>query len=653
MHATNGYLPRLACANREAPLLRVILVLMLAALLAPTLASSVGAQEPVADGPLLAGAAKRDITPPVGTPLFAYTARHFLLASADDMGDGATPRYLEQRASGPDTELYGKTFLRSEGVHSRVYANAYVLDDGARPVAIVLADLGAIPGELHHAVAERIADAGVDVPRERLMIGSTHTHGGPGAIFTDQGYALLGGDQYDPRVFTLVADQIAAAIEEAWETREPATLAIGEAVIPDASRNRARDAHVIEHGHDGDHVKRTARVLRLDAVDGRPLGVITNFAAHGTIVDDSDLLMTGDNQGIAARLVARGIAAESGQSEHDVVVTYLNGAQGDVSPIGAGPTFFEQVADAGARQAPYVLDAWRALDGQGTRDVELDARFKFLCFCGQLVEDGQRISVVPILGQEETHMPAPFQFPGHGSKTPLVIGPGAAPQIVRLQVMRINGYVMAAMPGEASVALGERIEREIAALPGVTAADVVGLANDYVSYMSTLGEYDYQSYEGTFNLYGRMTGPLFRKELVGMASALMGGAPVTSKVEAPEPPLPDVAPLALLPENAPSARSWTRTSEAITFVWAGGAPSVDHPVDAPMVRVLDATSGAVLADDLGFDVWLRYEKAGLDHVWSAEWRAPAGIDALATCIEVEGRYVASPGVVAPYGLASC
>src|SRR5436853_317113 len=72
---------------------------------------------------LRAGAAAADITPPVGTPMFAYTARSKL----------ANPDHLTQPPelyADPDPNLYAKTFVPSRGIHTRVLARAPGLQQG-------------------------------------------------------------------------------------------------------------------------------------------------------------------------------------------------------------------------------------------------------------------------------------------------------------------------------------------------------------------------------------------------------------------------------------------------------------------------------------------------------------------------------------------
>src|SRR5947207_14633970 len=87
---------------------------------------------------LRAGAAAVDITPPVGTPMFAYTARSKL----------ANPEHLAtapELFADPDPNLYAKTFVASRGIHTRVLARALVLQQGDTKLALVQADLGGLP----------------------------------------------------------------------------------------------------------------------------------------------------------------------------------------------------------------------------------------------------------------------------------------------------------------------------------------------------------------------------------------------------------------------------------------------------------------------------------------------------------------------------
>ena len=114
------------------PTLRALSAVLLALLAVPATAA---AAKPQPKPAVRAGAASADITPPVGTPMFAYTARSYIFSP--DPATTAQQRAL-QIVADPDTGLYAKSFEPSKGIHTRVLARAIVLErDGeqvrARP----------------------------------------------------------------------------------------------------------------------------------------------------------------------------------------------------------------------------------------------------------------------------------------------------------------------------------------------------------------------------------------------------------------------------------------------------------------------------------------------------------------------------------------
>jgi hypothetical protein len=409
-------------------------------------------------GVFCAGAATGDITPPITSPQWAYTARNCAEASAADAGshlapDGGPPSqdHLEEGQAwllkggplcvsnrvSPDTDLYAKEWPQTIGTFGRLQANAYVLDDArGQRIAIVQADLGGIPGELHTYVASQLAPLGID--QAHLLISATHDHGAVGGMWLGQGYALLGGDEYDPRVFTAVGTGIVNAIKQASSKLTPAKMAYGFGSIGGPNDTNARANHnrdTTSQCHDPEFSNTSAckagapapadpvnaprlMVMRLDTVNGLPIGVISNYANHGVIVGALNLYFTGDNQGSTTRDVARGMYADALSRGvkfppgWKVVDSLINGAVGDITPeadsggLPGGwpdssfqtygdsheyddPDFkeFATMENAGTRQAPEALRVWRALGSQLSSKVTLDARLDFVCMCSQDVPD--------------------------------------------------------------------------------------------------------------------------------------------------------------------------------------------------------------------------------------------------------------------------
>src|SRR3954451_10240918 len=238
---------------------------------------------------LKAGAADADITAPIGTPMFAYTARS-MLANPDHLPEAA------QLVADPDTGLYAKSFVPSKGIHTRIKARALVLQEGATKLALVQADLGGLPYALTQSVLQRIVATGID--GDHLLLSATHSHSSTGPIWPadNAGSAGLGGDFFDPRVFELTARGIADAIIKANDRRAPAKLGTATVQVTNASRNREREMFATNKdlGQFPESVNQNLTVLRADAKNGKPIGVWSNFAIHGTSFGDGNANFSGD-----------------------------------------------------------------------------------------------------------------------------------------------------------------------------------------------------------------------------------------------------------------------------------------------------------------------------------------------------------------------
>jgi hypothetical protein len=686
-------------------------------------------------GVFCAGAATGDITPPITSPQWAYTARNCAEAmAAESSGFAVDPQdHVEEGAAyllgggpscvankvGPDTELYAKTWPPSEGTFGRLQANAYVLDDGkGQRVAIVQADLGGIPGEVHTYVADHLAAVGID--RAHLVISATHTHGSVGAMWQNGGYAALGGDEYDPRVFYGVANGLITAITRAAGRLAPAKLAVGIGQITNANHSRRGGAfHLnpeskpeILSPADTQNAYRFVAV-RIDRLDGVPLGLITNFSNHGVIVETFNYYLNGDQASEATRSVSRAIrAAAEEDGVHfpagwEVVDALTNGAQGDITPeaddagwnydaygydsgLDRSPPFgqFAKMENGGMRQTPEAVRLWRELGSQLTTDVTLDARLDFVCFCGQSVPDDPNdpydsgadvlnnpsddpgyfaTSRQAILGTGDKAKFDQTVFPSHHREKPLIVGvPGVSPHNARVQVIRINDVGLASVPGEATIQMGRRIERSVQAASGGLFKDVfvIGLANDYASYMATIQEYETYEYEGSFSLFGQQTGNLLKLRLSKLAELMKAGQPVppcTLDRDCLEPPPTTelaVAPIATVPDvlaGTPEAQPvdvqrFTGTS----FSWIGGAPSAEWKQNDAVVELQrqSGTTWETVTSDLDSRLPVHYEKCGGENHWAAYTDPAVDAPTGRYRFHVTGHSAVAAGVVSPYVLDS-
>lgn len=191
---------------------------------------------------LEAGAAKVDITAPIGTPLSGYGAR---------MGRDST------------------------AVHDPIWARALYLDDGETRLFLVSVDLIGIMPELRARVLELATEI---VPPENIILTATHTHSAQGATTRNILIRFVSG-RYIPEVLEQTASGIVDAMRNAYEKRKRAALGYGIGKQEGLSANRRYSDGPVDN---------QIGVISVEDADGNPISIITNFAAHPTSISGDD-----------------------------------------------------------------------------------------------------------------------------------------------------------------------------------------------------------------------------------------------------------------------------------------------------------------------------------------------------------------------------
>jgi hypothetical protein len=516
---------------------------------------------PSADAALRAGVATADITPENGGTTFGFVR--------------------------PDVTV--------KGIHTRLTGRALVLDDGDTKVALLSTDLGA-PFEKDSLVA-RVQDLGFT--HETVLYTGTHTHSGPGSLADWQ------------------VEQLARAIRKADEALVPARAAWGARRVLDVNRNRSIEAHLANHGLDlfygqGDatddprgeeHSRDTRlRLLRVDRADGTPLAGWIHFPVHlTTSAPDVDIW----DADLAA---AATMHLETAVATPGFTALYTNGALGDLMPRFDSYNRTAVMDLHGRRIAAKAMRAWQAAGTRLSEDVDIAARWTRSCYCGQEVEPGKSVSDTPFWGlsffggsedgasifheplsTEGRRLPEDASHPVHGRK--IIVSRGLVHELVpEVHVIRVGDRLLLGAPGEPSVEMGRRFEEAVRPeLPaGIVEPVVVGLANDYMGYLTTPEEYQMQHYEGGHTVYGIWTSLVVRNSLVALTRSLALGEPSP----APDQPAalggtnPGIPPAGdsggVLTEEPPE--SVTRF-DSVSIAWTGTSGGVDRPVDAPFVRL--------------------------------------------------------------------
>ena len=124
-----------------------------------------------------------------------------------------------------------------------------------------------------NAIRTRVAEE-TGIPPEHVLIGTTHTHSGPDF----QG--LWGGGPSEYR--NPVIDDIVGSMNRAWLLREPGTLEVASTTAPNNNRR------------DWDFTDDSVTVLLARDADGETMGTVGVFAAHPTVLGESNKAISRD-----------------------------------------------------------------------------------------------------------------------------------------------------------------------------------------------------------------------------------------------------------------------------------------------------------------------------------------------------------------------
>ena len=400
---------------------------------------------------LRAGAARIEITPPVGLDLTGFLARE-------------NP---------------------SIGVRDPLYARALVLDDGDRQVAIVSCDLLGFERKWVMEICDRIERrTGIYAPQ--VMVACTHTHGGPATI------RLVDCGEIDQTYVDGLLPRVADAVALAQENLEPATLAVGSVTSSTGVHNRRTPGDVIDP---------EVGLLRVDSAAGKPLAVLVNYTCHPTSLNHVNRKVTADYPG----LVCSRIEEETG-----AVALFLMGAIGDVGPVTRGE---ESLATVGNAVADAALAALPTLPANAVPRLHtagemialplfpLPSRAEWLS-----LREGYEAAA---LAAEHSNNPAGAKGQWamvHWTERmfELMQDDALAPTVeVEVQVLQIGDLAIVGVPGEYFVELGLQIKAGIQA-GGTRHVMISGFTNGNVGYIPARRAYPKGGYEvnDAYKYYG-------------------------------------------------------------------------------------------------------------------------------------------------------
>ena len=350
-------------------------------------------------------------------------------------------------------------------------------------LAIASVDLLGFPSVL----GDRARSQVTRIPADRILNGATHNHSGPDSYAFPDG---KGGSSGDVKYLHWVADQTAAAINEAVDQLQPAELRIASGPV---------EGKIAYNYYAPDLYDRRASVLQARGLDGKMIATMVNFAVHPEVMGSAQGIMSPDLVGPLCDRI---------EQEAGGLAMFMNGAQGGM--VTADNRDLNKPKDP--LRAYWQDDrTWaecerigRLLAGESLRLLAkatwqraptLAVRSKMVKFP---VESKEMWAVV---------QHSPLKYPHNADRT----------VTTRLNLVTLGNAQMLTIPGEALPNIGFYLKRKMTAEHKF----LLGLTNDAFGYILTkvdFNSFDRYNYVSRVSL-GEMTGEI----LIDSALELLRG----------------------------------------------------------------------------------------------------------------------------------
>jgi neutral ceramidase len=207
----------------------------------------------------------------------------------------------------------------AQGVAQPLHAKAMaVAEPGGRPAVVVTLDVLGLTEPAVDQIAEAVR-LQYGLPRERLLLCSSHTHSGP--IIRDQlavAYDLTPSQWDDIRASTRrIEGEVIRAVGGALHSMHPARLRWAQGSAGFAANRRT----AINPGGPVDH---TVPVLMIERRDGSLAGLLFGYACHNTTLPASFVSYHGDYAGVAK--------AELERRHPGATALFIQGCGADANP---------------------------------------------------------------------------------------------------------------------------------------------------------------------------------------------------------------------------------------------------------------------------------------------------------------------------------
>ncbi|KAF9596229.1 hypothetical protein IFM89_008388 [Coptis chinensis] len=215
--------------------------------------------------------------------------------------------------TGPAADVNMMGYANAEqivsGVHFRLRARSFIVAEPPKGNRLVFVNLDACMGSqlVTLKVIERLkARYGNLYTENNVAVSGIHTHAGPGGYLQYVVYIVtsLG---FVRQSFDALVDGIEKCIIQAHESIQPGSVFVNKGELLDAGVNRSPSAYLNNPASERSkykyNVDKEMTLLKFVDDEWGPVGSFNWFATHGTSMSRTNQLISGDNKGVAARLM--------------------------------------------------------------------------------------------------------------------------------------------------------------------------------------------------------------------------------------------------------------------------------------------------------------------------------------------------------------
>ncbi|PIK42872.1 Neutral ceramidase B [Apostichopus japonicus] len=226
------------------------------------------------------------------------------------------------------------------GIHLRIYSRAFIFSHRSNPekrVVFVSVDCGMQgQGVTAQVIKNLKVKFGSMYTEENVAISGTHTHSTPAGFLNYVLYDVtsLG---YVKETFDALVSGITMSIVNADKNMKPADIYVSVGDLKDANINRSPSAYEANpakerdiYDTNTDHTMTNLKIV--DTVNNVSIGMLNWFAVHGTSMNNTNHLISGDNKGFASYSVEQEFNGLGKTGKGPFVAAFAQSHLGDVSP---------------------------------------------------------------------------------------------------------------------------------------------------------------------------------------------------------------------------------------------------------------------------------------------------------------------------------